>query len=151
MNLNTIDEFESRGVDGYVPITPVLFTWMVMAPQPSEDKRRYLMSAALRLDLAQNLFQRVDELRQSDPEGARAVRCAVFELVGATELAVVSLSRAMDMFIKAGSRIGTTAAVPSSSPSGGVLTDDIEQAKTLDRSTLRTLRSGRPAQRRIRR
>ena len=112
MELDTIDEFESRGVTGYVPITPVLFTWLTMMPQPTDDKPRYLLSAARRLDLAQSLFQRVEELRQSDPEGAPAVRRAMFELVGATELAVVSLSRAMDMCVKAGADIGTTTDVP---------------------------------------
>ncbi|SKG69720.1 light-mediated development protein DET1 [Mycobacteroides abscessus subsp. bolletii] len=112
IELETIDEFESRGVTGYSPITPVLFTWMVIAPQPTNDKSRYLLAAARRLDLAQRLFERVDELRHSDSEGAPAIQRAAFELVGATELAVVSLSRAVDMCINASRDIGTTAAVP---------------------------------------
>jgi hypothetical protein len=112
MELDTIDEFESRGISGYVPITPVLFTWLTMMPQPTGDKPRYLLAAARRLDLAESLFRRVEELRHSDPEGAPAVRRAIFELVGATELAVVSLSRAMDMCVKARLDIGATTVVP---------------------------------------
>jgi hypothetical protein len=112
LELDYVDEWEGAGVAGYVPLTPVLFTWMAFGTNHSVDKRRYLLAGARRLDLAQSLFQRVDELRQSDPEGAPAVRRAVFELVGATELAVVSLSRAMDICMKAGTAIGATATVP---------------------------------------
>ncbi|NVN51702.1 light-mediated development protein DET1 [Mycolicibacterium hippocampi] len=114
LELDAVDEFESQGNIGYVPVTPVLFTWLAAASQSDTDqRRRYLLAAARRLDLAQSLFQRVEELRQSDPEGAPAVRRAVFEMVGAVELAVVSLSRAVDMSRRAGAELGTTATVPS--------------------------------------
>ncbi|MCP9276929.1 light-mediated development protein DET1 [Mycolicibacterium sp. CAU 1645] len=113
LEIDAVDEFESQGVLGYAPISPVLWTWLKIAPQLTDDRPRYLLSAARRLDLAQTLFMRVEELRQSDPEGAPAVRRALFELVGATELAVVSLSRAIDMCTKAGTDIGVTTAVPS--------------------------------------
>jgi hypothetical protein len=113
----------TQSVVGYVPVAPVLWTWMVVAPQPTDDKPRYLLSAARRLDLAQSLVQRVEEIRQSDPEGTPAARRALFELVGAIELAVVSLSRALDMCMKAARDIGTTTAVPSDITSrGGAVT-----------------------------
>jgi len=112
VQLDYVDDWEGQGVQGYVPLTPVLWTWMALGTHHSDDKRRYLLAAARRLDQAQTLFQRIEELRQSDPEGAPATRRAVFELVGATELAVVSLSRALDMCIKARSAIGATAPVP---------------------------------------
>ncbi|MFD6895069.1 light-mediated development protein DET1 [Rhodococcus sp. NPDC060086] len=112
VQLDYVDEWESQGVDGYVPLTPVLFTWMSLGTHHSDDKRRYLLAAARRLDQAQTLFQRIEQLRQSDPEGAPATRRAIFELVGATELAVVALSRALDMCIKARSKIGAASRVP---------------------------------------
>jgi hypothetical protein len=113
IELDYVDEFEGQGVDGYVPLTPVLCTWMSFGTSHSEEKRRYLLAAARRLDQAQTLFQRIDELRQTDPEGAPAVRRVVFELVGAVELATVSLGRAVDMCMQAGTLIGATATVPA--------------------------------------
>ncbi|KUI26558.1 hypothetical protein AU196_02805 [Mycobacterium sp. IS-1742] len=113
IELDYVDEWEGQGVSGYVPLTPVLFTWMSFGTSFSDEKRRYLLAAARRLDQAQTLFERIDQLRQSDPEGAPAVRRAVFELVGATELAVVSLGRAVDMCMQAGTAINAAAAVPA--------------------------------------
>ena len=113
VELDYIDEWEGRDVSGYVPLTPVLWAWMSLGEHNSEDKRRYLLAAARRLDQAQNLFRRIEELRQSDHEGAPATRRAIFELVGATELAVVSLSRAIDMCRQAESAIGTIVRVPN--------------------------------------
>lgn len=112
--LAAIDAFEGRGIEGYVPLTPVLYTWMSIAPQPSDEKPRYLLAAARRLDQAQSLFAHVAELRDGSYDGAPANRRALFELVGAVELAVVSLSRAMDMCIQAKRAIGTSAPVPLS-------------------------------------
>ena len=117
VHIDHVDEFEGKGVTGYVPLAPVLFTWMSLAAQHhSEDKQRYLLAAARRLDRAQTLFERVDEMRReildSPPEtGAPAVRRAAFELIGMAELATVSLGRAVDMCIQAGDHIGTTVPV----------------------------------------
>ncbi|NLG54437.1 MAG: light-mediated development protein DET1 [Rhodococcus sp.] len=114
LDLDIIDEFEFQGVEGYVPLTPVLFTWLVTAGKMTDDsRRRYLLSAARRLDLAHSLFQRVEQLRQRDPEGAPATRRAAFELIGCVEMAVVSLSRAMDMCERAAQDVGATTAVPA--------------------------------------
>jgi hypothetical protein len=113
LELDYVDEWEGQGVNGYVPLTPVLFTWMSFGTHHSDEKRRYLRAAARRLDQAQTLFERIDGLRQSNPEGAPAVRRAVFELVGATELAIVSLGRVVDMCVQAAAAIGTTATVPT--------------------------------------
>jgi hypothetical protein len=113
ISLDYVDEWEGQGVDGYVPLTPVLFTWMSFGTGFANEFRRYLLAAARRLDQAQSLFARVNELRESDPEGAPAVRRAVFELVGATELALVSLGRAVDMCMQAEALIGTTATLPA--------------------------------------
>jgi hypothetical protein len=49
MELDYIDEWEGQGVDGYVPLTPVLFTWMSFGTSHPEEKRRYLFAAARRL------------------------------------------------------------------------------------------------------
>ncbi|WP_163698818.1 light-mediated development protein DET1 [Mycolicibacterium sarraceniae] len=113
ISVDHVDEWEGKGVDGYVPLTPVLFTWMSFATHHSAEKHRYLLAAARRLDQAQSLFDRIDVLRQSDPEGAPAVRRAVFELVGTTELATVSLGRVVDMCMQARTAIGAAAPVPA--------------------------------------
>jgi len=112
LELNYVDEWEGQGVSGYVPLTPVLFTWMSFGTRHSDEMRRYLLAAARRLDQAQSLFRRVDELRQGSPEGAPAVRRAVFELVGATELAIVSLGRVVDMCMQAATVLSSTVTVP---------------------------------------
>ncbi|WP_433666072.1 light-mediated development protein DET1 [Nocardia sp. CA-136227] len=113
VELDAVDEWEGAGVSGYVPLTPVLFTWMQMAPPPAVSTARYLLAAARRLDLAQMLFSQVDEYRQSEHEGAPATRRAIFALIGATELALVSLARAVDMCVEASSKIGTSVPVPA--------------------------------------
>jgi hypothetical protein len=116
IQIDYVDEWEGQGVTGYVPLTPTLFTWMCFGTHHSDDKRRYLLSAARRLDQAQTHFQRVgelrDQLRQNAPVGAPAVRRAVFDLIGTTELALVALNRAMDICVNARADIGTTATVP---------------------------------------
>jgi hypothetical protein len=116
IQIDYVDEWEGQGVTGYVPLTPVLFTWMCFGTYHSDEKRRYLLSAARRLDRAQTHFERVGELReqlqQDPPEGAPAVRRAVFDLIGTTELALVALNRAMDMCVNAGTDIGATTTVP---------------------------------------
>lgn len=128
VSLDYVDEWEGKGVAGYAPLTPVLFTWMSFGTHQSDEKHRYLLAAARRLDQAHTLFQRIDELRQSDPEGAPAVRRAVFELVGATELAVVSLGRAVNMCTQARAAIGTTAAVPTDITTRGRAVKEIRNA-----------------------
>jgi hypothetical protein len=112
LEIDYVDEWEGQGVNGYVPLTPVLFSWMSFGTNHSDEKRRYLLAAARRLDQAQMLFERVGLLRQLDPDGAPAVRRAVFDLVGATELAVVSLGRVVDMCMQAPGAISAKAAVP---------------------------------------
>ena len=118
VHIDHIDEFEGKGVTGYVPLTPVLFTWMSLAAQHHSDaKRRYLLAAARRLDRAHTLFERVGELRRelqlNPPKAAPAVRRAIFDLLGTTELALVALNRAMDMSVKANADIGTMVTVPA--------------------------------------
>lgn len=118
ITMDHVDEFEGQGVVGYVPLAPVPFTWMTLAAQAHSDaKRRYLLAAARRLDRAQTLFGRVSELRRelqlNPPEGAPAVRRAIFDLLGTTELALVALNRAMDMAVKAKADIGIKLIVPA--------------------------------------
>lgn len=118
VTIDHVDEFEGQGVTGYVSLAPVLFTWMSVAAQDHSDtKRRYLLAAARRLDLAHMLFERVGELRRelqlNPPEGTPAVRRVIFDLLGTTEQALVALNRAMDMSMKADTDIGTTVTVPT--------------------------------------
>ncbi|AFS14119.1 hypothetical protein MINTM003_21250 [Mycobacterium paraintracellulare] len=116
LEIDYVDQWEGEGVTGYVPLTPVLFTWMRFGTGHSEDKQRYLLSAARRLDRAQTLFERVGELRDQlqnrPPEGAPALRRAAFELIGTTEMAIVALNRAMTMCADAMDAIGTSVSLP---------------------------------------
>lgn len=113
VNLDYVDGWEGQGVEGYVPLTPVLFTWMSFGLHHSENERRYLLAATRRLDQAQALFERVSDLRQNEPEGAPAARRAAFALIGAIELAVVSLGRAVAMCTQARATINSTVPVPA--------------------------------------
>ena len=117
LEIDYVDHWEGEGVTGYVPLTPILFTWMRFGTGHSADKQRYLLSAARRLDRSQTLFERVGELRdqlQNDPpEGAPALRSAAFDLIGTTEMAIVALNRAMTMCVDAQAKIGTTVTVPA--------------------------------------
>ena len=118
ITIDHVDEFEGQGVAGYAPLAPVLFTWMTLTAQHHSDaKRRFLLAAARRLDRAHTLFAHVGELRRelqvNPPEGAPAVRRAIFDLLGTIELALVALNRAMDMSAKANADIGTTVTVPA--------------------------------------
>lgn len=128
VNLDYVDEWEGQGVDGYVPLTPVLFTWMSFGPHHSDNERRYLLAAARRLDQAEALFQRVNEIRQLEPEGAPAVRRAAFALIGAVELAVVSLGRAVAMCTQTRAAIRSTVPVPTDITSRRVALREIRNA-----------------------
>ncbi|MFT4087648.1 MAG: light-mediated development protein DET1 [Gordonia sp. (in: high G+C Gram-positive bacteria)] len=108
IELDYIDEWESRyvGEGGYVPLTPVLFTWLAVCPDWSVEARRYLLAAARRLDQAQALFVRMDSLSSTEAEGAPARRRILWELIGTAELAVVALGRAVDMCVQAVDVVG---------------------------------------------
>lgn len=114
--LDHIDALEPASPSGHVPLTPVLWTWLTLRSQESQPERmRYLLAAARRLDTANLLLTAVEDRRgdlSQEQLGAPATRRALFELVGAVELAVVALSRAIDMVTGAASAIGSVAAVP---------------------------------------
>lgn len=110
--LLAINELESRGIEGYVPITPVLFTWFATVPDVPEERSRYLLAAARRLDRAQSLFTQAASALDLEPTHWPATRRALFEMIGIVELAVVSLSRAMDMCIRMRKLMGVATPVP---------------------------------------
>ncbi|MGB9137579.1 MAG: hypothetical protein WCB73_10215 [Pseudonocardiaceae bacterium] len=118
LELEAIDAKESscRAENEYVPITPVLWSWLVCGGVHDEAKARYLLAAARRLDAASVLLAEVERLRgelaQENLSGPIARR-ALFGLIAAVELAVIALGRVCDMVEKAGPLIGSSVPVPA--------------------------------------
>lgn len=114
--LDHIDDLEAPSASGYVPLAPVLWTWLAIGQKGDQSERtRYLLAAARRLDTANLLLmeveQRRDDLEREELAGP-ALRRSSFELVGAVELAIVALGRALDMVVKAHVAIRSPVAVP---------------------------------------
>ncbi|WP_300010992.1 hypothetical protein [Pseudonocardia sp.] len=117
IELDAIDEREATAfADGeYVPITPVLWIWMSIGAGGADDKVRYLLAAARRLDAANVLLGDVERRRQvlaGDGLAGPAIRRELFGLISAVELAVVALGRVCDMIEKASSMLHSTVSVP---------------------------------------
>lgn len=118
IELDAIDDKEAAGTaeDEYVPLTPVLWTWMSVGGGHDQGKVRYLLAAARRLDAANVLLadveQRRRDLNQEDLTGP-IIRRRLFGLIAAVELAVVAVGRVCDMIDKAGTLIGSTVPVPA--------------------------------------
>lgn len=116
VELDHIDRSEPPSRSGYVPLTPVLWAWLSLGrPNASAARIRYLLSAARRLDTANLLLITVEEHRRDLTQNdlaAPAARRMLFELIGAVELVVVALGRALDMVRGAVQAIDAPAAVP---------------------------------------
>lgn len=100
-----IDRMFEPDEDGYVPFSNTIWTWMAIGPAAgTEALTRYLLAAARRLDTSYRGFARVRraliELDNTTP-GPHA-RKAVFEIVGDVEVAVIALSRVIDMAVGVG-------------------------------------------------
>lgn len=117
LELDAIDEKESVGFTGdeYVPITPVLWTWMAIGAGHGDGKVRYLLAAARRLDAANVLLGDVERRRkilaQDGLTGPR-IRRELFGLISAVELAVVAVGRVCDMIEKASTLLNSTIPLP---------------------------------------
>jgi hypothetical protein len=98
LELEAIDAKEPSGrAEGeYVPITPVLWSWLAFGGVHDEAKMRYLLVAARRLDAANVLLADVERLRgeltQENLSGP-IIRRVLFGLVAAVELAVIAAIR----------------------------------------------------------
>lgn len=117
IELDAIDEKEmtSFATGEYVPITPVLWAWMSIGASHAEEKVRYLLAAARRLDAANFLLGDVERRRQAlaqDGLAGPTIRRGLFGLISAVELAIVALGRVCDMIDKASTSIFSTAPVP---------------------------------------
>ena len=116
VELEHIDEQEKPTESGYVPLTPVLWSWLSIGER-HESLYRYLLAAARRLDQANEMLMVVERHREAANGSADvgpAFRRQIFALIGAVESTVVALGRAMDMAKKAADRIGATARLPDS-------------------------------------
>ncbi|WP_345384856.1 hypothetical protein [Pseudonocardia yuanmonensis] len=133
IELDAIDEKEAAGVaEGeYVPITPVLWTWMSVGGGHDQGKVRYLLAAARRLDAANVLLADVEKRRQElareDLTGP-VIRRGLFGLIAAVELAVVAVGRVCDMIDKAGSLLGSMVPVPQTVAAKRAAVNDIRNA-----------------------
>jgi hypothetical protein len=114
--LGHIDAMEPPSASGYVPLAPVLWTWLTLGGRDATPPRtRYLLAAARRLDTA-NLLLTTVELHRRDLKqqalATPALRRAMHELIGAVEVAIVALGRVLDMVKGAADKIGTCTPVP---------------------------------------
>jgi hypothetical protein len=112
--LDHIDDQAEPTSSGYVPLTPVLWTWLSIGAH-DEARTRFLLAAARRLDTANLLLIEVEErrgqLNQTELAGP-AIRQNRFELVGCVEQAVISLGRGVDMVLKAKNQIRRDVPIP---------------------------------------
>lgn len=86
--------------DGYAPITNTLWTWLSIGGHEPQEAIRFILAAARRLDASHRTLETVrDGLRQLDEEGLSGIRRRdlIYEIVGAVELTVVSMYRAILM------------------------------------------------------
>jgi hypothetical protein len=116
VELDHIDGQEKPTESGYVPLTPVLWSWLSIGER-DESMYRYLLAAARRLDQANEMLMVVERHREAANESADlgpTFRRHIFALIGAVESTVVALGRAIDMSKKAADRIGATARLPDS-------------------------------------
>lgn len=114
--LDHIDQLEVATESGHVSLTPVLWTWLSLRSGHEQVKTRYLLAAARRLDTANLLLIEVQHRRhrlEQDGLAGPEIRRNWFELVGAVELAVVALGRAVDMVVRAAHLMACTVPVPA--------------------------------------
>lgn len=133
IDLDAIDEKEAAGAGTgeYVPLTPVLWTWMSVGGGHDQGKVRYLLAAARRLDAANVLLADVEQRRSAlNREGlpGPAIRSKLFGLIAAVELAVVAVGRVCDMIDKAGPLLGSTVSVPPTIAMKRAAVNDIRNA-----------------------
>ncbi|KRF10915.1 hypothetical protein [Nocardioides sp. Soil796] len=114
--LDHLDAEQEATESGYVPLTPVLWSWLSIGVR-DEEQFRYLLAAARRLDQANELLIQIErhtaEAKETASHGP-TFRRHVFAVLGGVETTVVTLHRAIDMAKKASSSIGTTIALPES-------------------------------------
>lgn len=114
VELDHIDAQEKPTESGYVPLTPVLWSWLSIGER-DESMYRFLLAAARRLDQANEMLMVVERHREAANESANfgpIFRCHIFAMIEAVESTVVALGRAIDMAKKAADRIGTTTTLP---------------------------------------
>lgn len=113
--LDAIEDMERAAASGYVPLTPVLWSWLFACGR-DDTRSRYLLAACRRLDAAAQLRDQVEQLRCQirAPEGdaGPGLRRPLFELIGCVEMCIVGIGRAVDMASRACDLIESTAPLP---------------------------------------
>lgn len=113
--LDHIDAQTEATQSEYVSLTPVLWTWLNLGAGRNEARTHYLLAAARRLDMANLLLievgRRTERLNQEGLAGPE-IRRNLFELIGAVELAVIAVGRAVDMVMKTRTQIARNVPVP---------------------------------------
>jgi hypothetical protein len=129
--LDALDDMERAATtEGFVALTPVLWSWLALRGQDTA-RNRYLLAAARRLDAAALRLDDLGELRAQmvDPDiGGPAIRRALFELIGAVEVSVVAIGRVVDMASRAADLIGVSVPMPTLVASKQTAVNEIRNA-----------------------
>lgn len=116
--LAAIDAAGEATESGHVPIAPVLSTWIRIDPSNwTEGTVRYVLAAARRLDMANELFIRVREVEafvNSASLSGPQFRRQLLNVIGLVELAVISLGRSISMIAEGPRTLGVSTPVPQS-------------------------------------
>jgi hypothetical protein len=114
--LDAIDDREQATESGYAPLTSVLSAWFSFGREHWDDNAvRYVLAAARRLDMANEMFIKVREIEAEINAGdlpGPQLRRRVFLIVGCIELAVISLGRAIMMILSAPERLRVVVPIP---------------------------------------
>jgi hypothetical protein len=114
--LDYIDSLESPTASGYVPLAPVLWSWLALSVHWIDPAIvRYVLAAARRLDTANELLMNIKSLEAELNSGdlsAAGFRRAMFLLIGSVETAVVALGRAISMITSAPRQVRNRTRVP---------------------------------------
>lgn len=125
VELDHIDSSEQPTDSAYVPLTPVLWSWLSIGER-NDVQYRYLLAAARRLDQANEALMAVERHTAAANETAHfgpTFRRHVFAMIGAVETTVIALGRAIDMAQKAATSLGVPGELPEAitSSAGSVL------------------------------
>lgn len=106
-----IDVSSPPRADGYQPLAVGLMVWAGIAGFPRDERFWFMASAARRLDLAHQLFEKVrQEIDSYNTHGAEIEN--LFSIIGVAEMAVIATFRAMEMAVDVRKKIGVKLTLP---------------------------------------
>jgi hypothetical protein len=106
-----IDVSSPPRADGYQPLAVGLMIWAGIAGFPRDERFWFMASAARRLDMAHQLFEKVrQEIDTYNPHGADIEH--LFSIIGIAEMAVIATFRAMEMASDVRKKMGVKLTLP---------------------------------------